>query len=252
MAETVLVDIHDGIAVVTLNRPDARNAFNSEMLDRFSMVMHLVEERSDINVVVLTGAGKAFCAGLDLKEMASSGANISPSVGRPWRQPTKPVIGAINGPAVTGGLELALSCDFMIASHAARFADTHTRVGLVPFWGLSVLLPQAIGLRRAREMSLTGNFMNADEALRCGLVNRIVVEDELMSEALSVAADIVSTDQLATREILARYAEYSGGGRIAIAEEVEAAAAFLGPNFDLSEVEFRRLAILKRAKAQQK
>jgi enoyl-CoA hydratase len=251
VTDSVNVDVDHGIAVVTLNRPEARNAFNSEMLERFARVMQLIEDRVDINVVILTGAGKSFCAGLDLKEMAASGANVSPRTGRPWRQPTKPMIGAINGAAVTGGLELALSCDFLIASPEARFADTHTRVGLVPFWGLSVLLPQAIGLRRARELSLTGNFMSAEEALHCGLVNRLVPAESLMAETLSIATDIASTDQRATRELLARYAEYSGGGRSALAEEVDAAVEFFGPAFDLSEIESRRVALVRRAKLQQ-
>src|SRR3984957_14663804 len=107
---------------------------------------------------------------------------------------TKPVVGAINGPAVTGGLELALQCDFLIASERARFADTHARVGVMPGWGLTVLLPQAIGLRRAKEMSLTGNYMDAAEALAVGLVNRIVTHDELLPTALALGRDIVSND----------------------------------------------------------
>ena len=98
----------------------------------------------------------------------------------PFPRLTKPLIGAINGVAVTGGFELALNCDFLIASEHAKFGDTHTRVGVMPGWGLTVLLPQAIGVRRAREMSFTGNFMSADEALDVGLVNHVVPHAELI------------------------------------------------------------------------
>ena len=104
---------------------------------------------------------------------------------------TKPLIGAINGVAITGGFELALNCDFLIASELAKFGDTHTRVGVMPAWGLTVLLPQAIGVRRAREMSFTGNFMSADEALDRGLVNHVVPHPELIPFTRSIAADIV-------------------------------------------------------------
>ena len=153
------MDVTDGIALVTLNRPEARNALSSDMLSQLVGHMTRLDARADVDVLILTGAGPAFCAGLDLKEMAASGSNIRPADGRPWPELAKPLIGAVNGAAVTGGLELALACDFLIASEQARFADTHTRVGLVPFWGMSVLLPQAVGVRVAREMSLTGNFI---------------------------------------------------------------------------------------------
>ena len=171
-SDSVTMVVEDRVALLTLNRPSARNALNAEMLDSLSTAFASAESRSDVDVAILTGAGSAFCAGLDLKEMATSGANLVPSRGRPWPQLTKPLLGAINGAAVTGGLELALACDFLIAAESAKFADTHTRVGLVPFWGLSVLLPQAVGLRMARHMSLTGRFVSATEAFRCGLVTR--------------------------------------------------------------------------------
>ncbi len=190
MSDLVLVDVSEGIALITLNRPEASNALSSAMLARLVEHMGQLDARADVDVLILTGAGRAFCAGLDLKEMAASGANIRPGDGRPWPQLAKPLIGAVNGAAVTGGLELALACDFLVASDRARFADTHTRVGLVPFWGMSVLLPQAVGVRVAREMSLTGNFIGADEACRVGLVNRVVPHDELLTVVRALAADI--------------------------------------------------------------
>ena len=113
------------------------------------------------------------------------------------------MIGAINGVAVTGGLELALQCTFLVASERARFADTHARVGIMPGGGITVLLARWIGLRRAIEMSLTGNFVDAEEALRLGLVNHVVPHDELLPFAQKLAADIVSNDQVGVRRLLA-------------------------------------------------
>ena len=128
--------------------------------------------------MILTGADPAFCAGLDLKELGSSGGNLragnadgsasQPGQHGPFPPMEKPVIGAVNGVAITGGFELALNCDFLVASERARFGDTHTRVGVMPGWGLTVLLPQAIGVRRAREMSFTGNFLDAARGLAVG------------------------------------------------------------------------------------
>ena len=115
-----------------------------------------------------------------------------------------------SGPKATG-FELALSCDLLVASDRARFADTHARVGVMPGWGLTVLLPQAVGIRRAREMSLTGNFMTADEALRVGLVNHVVDHDELLPFTRRLAADIVGNDQPGVRRILATYAAVADG-----------------------------------------
>mgnify|MGYP000160953234 CR=1 FL=1 len=119
---------------------------------------------------------------------------------------SKPVIAAISGYAVAGGLELALNCDFLVASEHAKFGDTHTRVGVMPGWGLTVLLPQAIGVRRAREMSFTGNFMLADEALAFGLVNHVVPHDDLMPVTRAIAADIIGNEQDGVRQIRATYA----------------------------------------------
>jgi enoyl-CoA hydratase len=250
VSDLVLVDVADGIALITLNRPEARNALSSDMLTQLAAHMARLDARADVDVLVLTGAGRAFCAGLDLKEMAASGANIRPGDGRPWPQLAKPLIGAVNGAAVTGGLELALACDFLVASDQARFADTHTRVGLVPFWGMSVLLPQAVGVRVAREMSLTGNFMAADEACRVGLVNRVVPHDELLTVARALAADIASAEPAATRVLVAEYAGFSGGGSAALADEIRTAEAFLGAGIDPVLIEQRRIALLERARQQ--
>ena len=119
----------------------------------------------------------------------------------------KPLIGAVNGVAVTGGLELALACDFLVASDRARFADTHSRVGIQPGWGLTVALPAAVGVRRAKEMSVTGNFVDAATALAWGLVNHVVAHADLLPFCRQLAADTVSNDQAGVRRLLQTYDE---------------------------------------------
>ncbi|MFK7919938.1 MAG: enoyl-CoA hydratase [Ilumatobacter sp.] len=214
--DVVLLEVSERIATVTINRPGARNALSSEVLGKLSEAMRRAESNHDVDVLILTGADPAFTAGLDLKELGSTGGNLdgsgadgsvnSDGVRGPFPKLTKPLIGAINGVAVTGGFELALNCDFLVASEHAKFGDTHARVGVMPGWGLTVLLPQAIGVRRAREMSFTGNFMLANEALHFGLVNHVVAHDELMPFTRQLAADIVGNEQDGVRQIRETYA----------------------------------------------
>ena len=151
------------------------------------------EADDDVDATILTGKDPAFCAGLDLTYLAgrverdaTSGTVAFPE--SPVPPHTKPIIGAVNGAAVTGGLEVALACDFLVASERARFADTHARVGVVPGWRLTVALPEAIGVRRAKEMSATGNFVDAATALNWGLVNHVVPHEELLPYCSSSAA----------------------------------------------------------------
>ena len=255
--EVVLYDVADRIATVTLNRPEARNALNAEVRAALPRAVRRGNQDGDVDVIILTGADPAFCAGLDLKELGA-GANEDAVGGRernteptpPFVGITKPLIGAVNGVAITGGFELALNCDFLVASERAAFADTHARVGVMPGWGLTVLLPQAIGLRRAREMSLTGNFMGADEALQFGLVNRVVPHEDLLEVTRQIATDIVSNDQRGVRQILATYDLVS---RTTIDEawriEKQVNVSF-GTDFDPSEVERRRQNITNRGRSQ--
>ncbi len=250
MSDTVLLEVAERIATVTLNRPAARNAMSSELLDALQSSMSTADDRDDVDVIVLTGADPAFCAGLDLKELGGAGSGMTTkAVGRPFAPTRKPVIGAINGVAITGGFELALTCDFLVASERAKFGDTHTRVGIMPGWGLTVLLPQAIGLRRAREMSFTGNFMDAAEALAVGLVNHVVPHDELMPVTLRLAADIVGNDPLGVRQIRRTYAAVhdEGPGRRVEATD---AGAWQREAFDPAAVAARRAAIQERGKRQ--
>lgn len=225
MAEdVVLVESVDRVATMTLNRPEVRNALNAELRNAIVRVALELESDDSVDVVILTGSDPAFCAGLDLKELASGENDLSRSAGagggagaagdagqRRLAIPNtrKPVIGAINGVAVTGGLELALNCDFLVASDRARFADTHNRVGVQPGWGMTVLLPQAVGLRRAKEMSATGNYVDAPTALAWGLVNHVVPHAELLPFCRQLGADIVSNDRAGVQHMFTTYDEVS-------------------------------------------
>src|SRR5256885_2101714 len=200
MDSVLLVETAGGVRTLTLNRPAARNALSSELIDRLVEAFHAAEDDPGVGAVVLTGSDPAFCAGLDLREAGAAGlpsASVLDRKGSPWwvlGGMSTPVIGAVNGPAVTGGLELALQCTFLVASERAAFGDTHARVGVHPGGGLSGLLPQAVGLRKAREMSLTGNFIDAAEAHRLGLVNHVVPHEDLVPTALRLAGDIATAD----------------------------------------------------------
>jgi len=197
------IETNERARTLTLNRPQSRNALSAALRDQFFGALTDAETDDDVDVVILTGADPVFCAGLDLKELG--GQSALPDISPRWPPMTKPVIGAINGAAVTGGLELVLYCDIVIASAQARFADTHARVGLLPTWGLSVRLPQKVGVGLARRMSLTGDYLSAADALRAGLVTEVVPHDQLLTSAHQVAMTIVGNNQSAVRALLASY-----------------------------------------------
>ena len=196
----LIVEKTDRVGVITLNRPEAMNALSRALRAALHDAVVGMAGDPEVSVVVLTGAGRAFTAGLDLKELGSNpgglgAANATGAAENPVlaiRECPKPVIGAINGVAITGGFEVALACDVLIASTNARFADTHARVGIMPGWGLSQRLPRTIGVYRAKELSLSGNFLDARTAYEWGLVNRVVEPDELMPAAMKLAADMAS------------------------------------------------------------
>jgi enoyl-CoA hydratase len=199
----LIVERQDAIAILTLNRPEAMNALSKALRAELRRALLAADADPAVRVLILTGAGeRAFTAGVDLKELSG---DIRPLKGEGLASPEenpalallevgKPVIGAINGVAVTGGFELALGCDILIASTNARFADTHARVGILPGWGLSQKLPRLIGPYRAKELSLSGNFIDAQTALDWGVVNRVVAPQELMAAALKLAEDMASID----------------------------------------------------------
>ena len=195
--DLVLTSTQAGVTTVTMNRPEALNALSAGLRNRLTEVFINLAEDSATEVIVFTGNGRAFTVGLDLKELGGETAAatvVNKDLGKAMLQVNKPIIGAINGYAITGGFELALMCDFMLASEHAKFADTHARVGVVPGWGLSQRLPRLIGINRAKELSLTGNFLDAETAYAWGLVNRVVAADELLATAQQLAKDIVSTE----------------------------------------------------------
>jgi len=201
--DVLLIATDDRVRTLTLNRPQSRNALSTDLRRRFFGALRDAQADEGVDVVIVTGADPVFCAGLDLKELGDT--TQLPDISPQWPPMTKPVIGAINGAAVTGGLEIALYCDILIASEQARFADTHARVGLLPTWGLSVRLPQKVGVGLARRMSLTGDYLSAAEALRAGLVTEVVPHDELLPTARRVAASIVGNNQKAVQALLASY-----------------------------------------------
>jgi enoyl-CoA hydratase len=266
MSDLVLVEVADGVATLTLNRPEARNALSRALLRALPKAIAEADADPDVRAIVLTGADPVFCAGLDLREVGSGSLDLgaegaaggddddlAAAVRRgPFPPRSTPLIGAINGAAVTGGLELVLACDFLVASERARFADTHARVGIQPGWGLSVLLPQAVGLRRAREMSATGNFVDADTALQWGLVNHVVPHEELVPTAQQLARDVASNDAAAVQRLLQTYRE---GSEMTAADawalEARVAAEWQRQAFDPAEVARRREAITERGRTQQ-
>jgi enoyl-CoA hydratase len=265
VSDLVLVEVADAVATVTLNRPDARNALNRELRKALPTALLELDARDDVAAIVLTGADPAFCAGLDLKELASGGDALretgaaggsgATGAGRRQRGPfpemATPVIGAINGVAITGGFEVALACDYLVASERARFADTHARVGIMPGWGLTVLLPEAIGIRRAKEMSTTGNFLDAETALTWGLVNHVVPHEELLPFARKLAADIATIDRRAVRQMLDTYDEGAlrdGAGAWELESEV--AGRWQGEGLDPAALEASRQAVVARGRTQ--
>lgn len=219
-----------GIATVTLDRPQSRNALSGQLIRELRTKMHRLDADPDIRVIVLTGAGSAFCAGLDLVELRTTAENLTESAGgpgRPWAEGNTPVIAAVNGPAYTGGLEIVLHCDIVIAAPSAVFADTHVRVGVMPGWGMSFLLPAAIGEYPARAMGLTGRPIDAMTAHRLGLVHEVVDDNQLLSRAKEIAADIALSEPASVTNILRVQRETAGLGRKE-AYEAEAHLEHLG------------------------
>jgi enoyl-CoA hydratase len=203
-----------GIATVTLNRPEKLNSLNRELRTTFCKGMQQLRDDPEAQVVIITGAGRAFCAGLDLRELGTDTGRESGALVRDGttvsfitviEEMNVPVIAAVNGFAVTGGFELALACDMIVASEDAQFADTHARVGVMPGGGMTARLPRAVGIRKAKELSLTGNYLGAREAERMGLVNRVVAPGEALKEAQAIATQILSANQTVVRQLKRLY-----------------------------------------------
>jgi enoyl-CoA hydratase len=256
-SEIVLYEVADGVATVTLNRPEARNALSRALLREMGAALGQADADDGVTAIVLTGTDPAFSAGVDLKELGAGGGDASATVAAdtnrrgPFPDLAKPVIGAINGVAITGGFEIALNCDFLVASDRAAFADTHARVGIMPGWGLTVLLAEAVGVRRAKEMSTTGNFVDAQTALSWGLVNHVVPHDDLLPTARKLATDIASNDPAGVRRMLRTYDEGSlMTGDQAWDLEGEVSRSWLAGRDIAGQVEGRRGAVMERGRSQ--
>jgi len=203
----------DGVRVVTIDRPEAKNALDLAMRTAFIEIVAAADHDPGVHAVVITAVDPVFTAGVDFTETLAGERRVVDWALRPdpaaaLRAARTPSLCAVNGACVSGGLELALSATFVVASERARFADTHARLNAVPGWGLTALLPRAVGLRRAREMSITGNFVDADETHRIGLVNHVVAHEELLDRAVGLARTISS--QPAVGEVLRLYDRGAG------------------------------------------
>ena len=256
MTEAVLLtETHPaGYAVLTLNRPQAMNSLSRQLMAELADAVEALEADPAVRALVLTGAGRAFCAGLDLKELGSGQGTLGQGEsGVAAKDPVAalerfsgPVIGAINGAAVTGGFELALACDVLLASPAARFADTHARIGIAPAWGLSQKLSRAIGPYRAREVSFTGQWVGAEQAAAWGFVNRVVAANALLDTARAMATDMLG----ALPAVLTHYKAVIRDGYAlpfgeAMAMEKQRGRAF-NTRLAASDIEGRRAAVIER------
>jgi enoyl-CoA hydratase len=251
MTDVLLREDTDGVRVLTLNRPGARNALSTELAAALHAALTAVEAEGEIRVLVLTGADPAFCAGIDLKEAARDGdeyfrrAGTADCIAQVGRM-TKPVIGAVNGATFTGGLELALGCDFLIASERAIFADTHARVGILPRGGMTARLPLVVGGAWARRMSMTGQVIDAAAAERIGLVTEVVAHDQLMPRVLDCARAIAEVPPDTVRALKEMYVSQAAVGPV-LAAEREIAARHVP---DWAGLEKRRLDVMTRNRAQ--
>lgn len=212
MTDFLLFDVASGIATLTMNRPEKLNAFTSEMLWGLVAALDECEARDDVQVVILTGAGRGFCSGGDIGGMGDD-ADSRPHVTktRIWEEIQafpkraarfeKPLIAAVNGAAIGGGMDLALACDIRIAGDSARFAETYAKIGLLPGGGGAYFLPRLVGKARALELLWTADFVDAAAALEIGLVNHVFPDGELMAETVKLATRIAAMPPLSIRLI---------------------------------------------------
>jgi 2-(1,2-epoxy-1,2-dihydrophenyl)acetyl-CoA isomerase len=219
MSEQLLFTVTDGIARITLNRPERMNAFTFEMIDAWTAALQQCRTDDAVKVVLLTGAGNAFCSGGDIVEMGDRLQHTPEQrknelFNRIERIPLaledldKPVIAAVNGVATGAGMDMALMCDIRYAAQSARFAETYVKVGLVPGAGGAHFLPRLVGVSKALELFLTGDFLDAEEALRLGLVNKIFPDDALLEEVEKIARRMVRAPALTLR--MTKRAIYQG------------------------------------------
>ncbi|PXX07415.1 enoyl-CoA hydratase [Mycolicibacterium moriokaense] len=233
MSEHLRIDDKDEVRVLTIDRPESKNALHGPLRSELCAAVAEADRDEGVRAVVLTAIDPVFSAGVDFKQLdrgpGETGSPLDITPASALRAMRKPVICAVNGACVSGALEVALSCSFIVGSERARFADTHALLGVVPTWGLTALLPRAVGVRRARQMSITGEFVDAFEALRLGLVNHVVPHEQLLSFTLGLAARVPS--HAAVGEMLGLYAR---GEDMSVAGALAAETSHsLGRSYDL-------------------
>jgi enoyl-CoA hydratase len=259
--ETVILEKKGKIAIITLNRPEARNALNPAIERDLAAALREIHDDEEIEVLIITGAGTAFCAGVDLKhigKMSVEAGRETVPMGHADSQTNMarldsfrcPTIAAVNGPAITGGFELALACDMIIASDNAFFGDTHARVGIIPGGALSQRLPRLVGTKRAMEISLGCDFVSAGEAAQMGFINRVVPADRLLEAAEELANKIIGNH----KESVLKYRQlikegYEGDLRTGLRLEVLENALWV-TQVKPEDVEGRRLGILEKGRKQ--
>lgn len=200
--DNILYRKHEGIGTITINRPGVMNALSPALLSEIEAALHEAGKDKDVGVVVLTGAGRAFCAGVDLTSLGDrklQRGRVGAILDDPARSVIdtiqsigKVVIAAVNGYCLTGGLEIALGCDLIVASEEAKFGDTHARWGLRPSWGMSQRLLRTVGIFKAKELTFTADMITAQEAMRIGLVNMVVPGEKLEQTVTELAKKIMS------------------------------------------------------------
>ena len=202
MTDEVLVDVDSGVMIITINRPKAKNAINKAVAEGIAAAIDQLDADDDIRIGILTGANNTFCAGMDLKAFLSgetpflAGRGFGGLVESP---PKKPLIAAVEGYALAGGLELALTCDLVVAAEDAKFGIPEVKRGLVAAAGGLMRLPRQLPQRIAMELALTGDFMDAERAAALGLINHVVPAGEAMTGALALAAKIAANGPLAVK-----------------------------------------------------
>ncbi|SEO58846.1 enoyl-CoA hydratase [Salinihabitans flavidus] len=205
--ETIIVEIEDHIALIKLNRPDALNALNSQLLRELGRALSEADANDKVRCIVLTGSEKAFAAGADIKEMSEKSfvdMFLSDFFGREGdtiARTRKPIVAAVSGYALGGGCELAMMCDFIIASDTAKFGQPEINLGVIAGIGGTQRLTKFVGKSKSMDMHLTGRFMDAEEAERSGLVSRVVPARKLMDEAMGAAAKIAEKSVLASMAV---------------------------------------------------
>ena len=203
--ETILVDIEDSVALVRLNRPEALNALNSQLLSELAQAMTALDRDNDVRCIVLTGSEKAFAAGADIKEMASKSfvdtftEDFFTADTETFLRVRKPIIAAVSGYALGGGCELAMMCDFIICAENAKFGQPEINLGVIAGIGGTQRLTRFVGKSKSMDMHLTGRFMDAAEAERSGLVSRVVPVAELLNEVMDTARKIAAKSMISTR-----------------------------------------------------